>query len=88
MKQDELLRTLAGIRTELAGVEFRDPETRRRLEALLAGIEQQAGDGHDREQVAPLVSNLSDTVRQIEVEHPALTAGLGQVISMLSTMGI
>jgi hypothetical protein len=85
MKHDELIRTLAGIRSELEGVEFRDPGTRERLEQLLAGIEAQAGE-HD--QVAPLVSDLSDTVRKIEVEHPALTAGLGQWISMLSTMGI
>jgi hypothetical protein len=88
MKHDDLLRTLAGIRAELEGVEFRDPGTRHRLEQLLEGIEQQAGTGRDREQVGPLVSNLSDTVRQMEVEHPALTAGLGQLVSMLSTMGI
>lgn len=87
MKHDELLRTLAGIRAELDTVEFRDPGTRQRLERLLDGIEQ-GGANLDREQVAPLVSNLSDTVRHLEVEHPDLTAGLGQVISMLSTMGI
>lgn len=88
MKHDELSRTLAGIRAELDGVEFRDPGTRARLEQLLDGIEQQAGPGHDRAQVAPLLTNLSDTVTHLEVEHPSLTAGLGQVITLLSSMGI
>lgn len=87
MKHDELVRTLAGIRAELDTVEFRDPGTRDRLNRLLQGIEQ-GGTDLDRERVAPLVSNLSDTVRQLEADHPDLTAGLGQVISMLSTMGI
>ena len=85
MEHDELVRTLAGIRAEIEGVEFRDPATRERLEALLAGIEQHSGEAKP---VAPLVSNFTDSVRQLEAEHPDLTAGLGQWISMLSTMGI
>lgn len=88
MAQQDLQAALAAVRAELEHLESRDPEACRRIESLIGAIEEQAT-GEAPRAVHPAVgTGLADSIRHLEADHPNLTAGLAQLISTLSSMGI
>lgn len=94
----KLRETLATLHAELDTVESRDPEVRRLLSSALQEIADKLL-AHESG-VAPIVavdpapapgasaSELAETARQLEVDHPTLSATLRSLVEGLSRMGI
>ena len=87
MSKDDLRATLEKLRAEVQGVSFRNGRDRERMEALIAALERQVGRTDDGER-EELLDTLPGAIKQLEVEHPTLTAILSRVITALSSMGI
>lgn len=87
MSKEDLRATLERLRTEVDGLSFRNPRDRERMHALVAGIERQLKNSHDEER-GELLDQIPGVIKQLEVEHPTVTAILSRVISALSSMGI
>ena len=87
MNPSELQLALERLRDELRRAEFRDLKSRDEVEALIAQIER---DGTSTEPDArnQLHERIAGVVRRFEVEHPVVTAYLGQISSALAAMGI
>jgi hypothetical protein len=96
---DEIQRlreTLATLHAELDTVESRDPEVRRMLSSALQEIADkllahESGTAPAIATPAPAVSSaseLAETARQLEVDHPTLSATLRSLVEGLSRMGI
>ena len=83
-----LQKSLMQLRAEIGRLEFRDGNSKQRLEQLIAGIELHLDSGKDRSQMDDLLLGAPKTIAQFEIEHPTLSASLSQIISALSSMGI
>jgi len=84
MTKDELRLTLEKLRAETQALSFRDARDRERMQALLAAMERllrRTDDAGEREEVL-------ESIKQLEVQHPTLTAILSRLITALSSMGI
>jgi hypothetical protein len=88
MSDDRLHTVLEQLRAEVERLGTSDPAGRARLQALIEDLEGQLDAASDDSTQADLLDNLPDTLRQLEVEYPRLTAILGRVASTLSSMGI
>lgn len=88
MSDDRLHAVLKQLRAEVEQLGTRDPTGRARLQALIEDLEGQLDAAPDETGQADLLDSLPDTLRQLEVEYPRLTAILGRVASTLSSMGI
>lgn len=91
----KLRETLAALSAELDTVESSDPEVRRMLAVALQDIVEklQARDSDPLPVAQPLdtsvsTSQLAETARLLEVEHPTFAATLRGVVEALSRMGI
>ena len=87
MGKEDLQATLEKLRSEVKGLSFRQARDRERMEALIAALERQlsrSGEGEREE----LIDQLPSAIKQLEAEHPTLTAILSRVITALSSMGI
>jgi hypothetical protein len=87
MSKEELRATLERLRAEVNGLSFRDARDRERMHALISGIERQLKNSHDHER-EELLDQIPGVIKQLEVEHPTVTAILSRVITALSSMGI
>ena len=84
MTKDELRLTLEKLRAETQGLSFRDARDRERLQALLAALERllrRTDDAGER-------ADVLESIKQLEVQHPTLTAIVSRLITALSSMGI
>ncbi len=84
MTKGELRTTLEKLKAEAQGLSFRDARDRERLQALIGALERllrRSDDAGEREEVL-------ETIKQLEVQHPTLTAILSRLITALSSMGI
>jgi hypothetical protein len=88
MSDDRLHTVLEQLRAEVERLGTSDPAGRARLQALIEDLEGQLDAASDDSTQADLLDSLPDTLRQLEVEYPRLTAILGRVASTLSSMGI
>ncbi|MDE0855724.1 MAG: DUF4404 family protein [Nevskia sp.] len=84
MISKDLQASLERLRGELKRLESGDALARQHVEQLIEEIEGHVGGAGGEQQRNTLVSNISDTVRRFEVEHPALTAYLGEIAAALS----
>lgn len=88
MNKNELRETLEGLRTDLATLRFREPQSRERVQQLISAIERQIDNADDAESLAAVRADLSGAIDRFEAEHPTLTATLNQIATALSSMGI
>ena len=88
MSKEDLRATLERLRSEVGSLSFRNPRDRERMHALISAIERQLKHSDDSGQREELLDALPTTIKQLEVEHPTLTAILSRIISALSSMGI
>jgi len=88
MNKQELSRSLARVRAELDRLQFDDPVASPQLEQLIAHAQRYETATLSPAQSAQLLAGLSAAVTRFEVAHPNLAAGLSQLISSLSSMGI
>ena len=87
MSKEDLQATLERLRSEVKGLSFRQARDRERMEALISAIERQLRHSDDGQR-EELLDALPGAIKQLEVEHPTLTAILSRVITALSSMGI
>lgn len=88
MNPQDLRAKMERLRAELQKPDLHDSAVRQELLRLLAAIEQQLEQAPESEQRENLLAELDDAVTRFEVEHPRLTASLGQIVSALASMGI
>jgi hypothetical protein len=88
MNKTELRETLESLRTDLANLKFRDPQSRDRVQQLISAIERQIDNSDDADSGAAVQQDLSGAISQFESEHPTLANALGRIASTLSSMGI
>jgi len=84
MKSKDVHASLERLRTELEQAKFREPAERERVQELLLEIEGHLESAHAAKQRGALVTTLSDAIRRFEVEHPAITACLNEIVAGLS----
>ncbi|MGH8551455.1 MAG: DUF4404 family protein [Methylococcales bacterium] len=85
---EQLEETLAALRSEVSKLSDLDPESTRKLEALIQNLEKKLELPEDLEYHHSLTAGLSDTLTHFEVSHPRLTGILNDVMMALSNMGI
>ena len=88
MNKVELRDALESLRKDLANLNFRDPQSRDRVQQLISEIERQIENADDSEGGEAVQQDLSGAISQFESEHPTLATTLGRIASSLSTMGI
>lgn len=81
MISKKLQSSLEQVRAELERMKHGDPGARQHIEDLLAEIER---GGASPAAHAGLRARLGDAIRRWEVQHPALTAYLGELTAALS----
>jgi phytoene/squalene synthetase len=60
-----------------------DPGAREHAEQLIAEIESHVQGAGGAQQQSRLTARLEETIRRFEVEHPAFTAYLGEIMAAL-----
>jgi len=83
MASNDLNSALERLREELGRLKSGDSAARQHIEQLIADIEGHVGNSGSVEQRSTLIADISDAVRRFEVEHPKLTAYLGEIAAAL-----
>ena len=83
MENKNLDTALERLREELGRLKAGDAVARQHIEQLIADIEGHVGGGGGAQAQQTLVDSISDAVRRFEVEHPKLTAYLGEIAAAL-----
>jgi hypothetical protein len=79
---NDLHTSLDRLRAELNQLDSGDAAARQHIEQLLTEIESHVA-GAGSVQRKTVVANISDTIRRFEVEHPRVTAYLGEIAAAL-----
>jgi enoyl-[acyl-carrier-protein] reductase (NADH) len=82
-----LQKNLEQLRAELAHLSPDDP-TRKRLEQVIADLEQHLNNPQDADDKAKLDEGFRSALEHFEAEHPRLTLIVHQIINVLSGSGI
>jgi hypothetical protein len=88
MTQDELQKTLADLRAELATLSAHDTTARNHIIHLIETLEQHLNEPINDTSRAALRENVSSTLERFEAEHPRITLILNQIMNTLSGSGI
>ena len=80
MISNKLQTSLEQVRPELERMKHGDAAARQHIEDLLAEIEHSSASTSAH---PGLRASLGDTIRRFEIEHPALTAYLGELAAAL-----
>jgi len=86
MPDEQLRRSLAELRAELARLESDEAHVRARLDALIAGIETRLETPENHVHHSSLVEDLRSSILQFEASHPRATAILNQVMAALGNV--
>jgi cell division protein FtsB len=87
MTQNELQKTLAELRSELAQLSPKDETTKAHIHQLVASLEQHLNEPEDANRNT-LRESVSSAVEKFEAEHPRITLLLNQIMNTLSGSGI
>ena len=79
----KLQTSLDRLRSELQHLESGDAATRQHIEQLLTEIESHVAGAGDARRRGTVMANISDAIRRFEVEHPKVTAYLGEIAAAL-----
>jgi hypothetical protein len=82
MTEKEVSEALFNLRKEIEQLSTSNPETRLRLETLLADLEQRLEATEDEHQLH-LIEDLKEAISQFEVEHPRITSILNELMVAL-----
>lgn len=88
MSEQKLNDTLQELKEQIAGLTLDNPETQRKLQALVDGLETKLRSPEDTSHHHNLVADVRDAVEHFEVEHPRITAILNDLMMTLSNLGI
>lgn len=85
---DQDLRTLIQqLRRELDALPSDDVDARQRLDRIVTELDRKLAEP-DREDDQDLVSNLQNSIYELETRHPDTTALLNNIMMTLANMGI
>lgn len=87
MPKESLIASLAEFHSALAGAEFKNPEDRKRLDALLASIEAQADSPQPFAEDKSILAPLEEAVHNLEIEHPLASSILQRILQVARTLG-
>ncbi|MCP3959001.1 MAG: DUF4404 family protein [bacterium] len=87
-EREELRRSLDRLRDEISHLEDSDEATRRRMNRLVAQLEDQLGGEAEEEHLGMLTEAVRNYVEQLEIEHPRMTSVLNRILVGLSNIGI
>lgn len=85
MSNEELLKLVRTLRTELHSSGATDAVARAHIESLAADLEQKIASGEARES---LVDRVKQSVERFEVEHPGITGILNEILITLGNIGV
>jgi uncharacterized protein YukE len=88
MTQEQLQKTLAELRAELANLSPRDEATRNHINGLIERLEQHLTEPPNDARSNTLRESFSSTIERFEAEHPRITLILNQIMNTLSGSGI
>jgi len=88
MSDRKLQADLERLRAELKRVAKDDAEARGKLDGIINDLERRLENPEDESLHRNLLSNIRDTIRQFEAEHPRATAILNDIMVTLSNLGI
>ena len=86
--RDALDAALKHLQAEHQRSRYEDATERERTEELIADIERELRYPDPQRTQDQLRRRMQEAVGEFEVRHPQLTAALGQIIDLLSGMGI
>jgi hypothetical protein len=85
MSQQNLPEALAELRSEVENLDDLDEVGQAKLNQMIDQLQRKLDDDNDD---GNLLEQLSDSITHFEVAHPALTATLNNIMSLLSSSGI
>ncbi len=88
MSQEQLKKSLDGLRDELDALSEDNTETRERLSELIFELEVQVEELAQSGDTESLIDHVRKRVDDFEVEHPRITRVLNDIMMTLSNMGI
>lgn len=87
MSEHKLRQDLDRLRAEVKRVEKTDPESKQRIDSLIADLEKHLDQGGDDEDDS-ILDSVRDAIKQFQTQHPRATAILNDIMVTLSNMGI
>ncbi len=87
MSFDETSKQLKLLQDELACLRAAELHVEQKINSLLDQLNQDLSSEHEQDPHSDL-SDLPNTLRRFEAEHPALTDSINRVLVTLSNMGI
>ena len=87
MSDEQLRQSLTELRSELERLKAEEAEVRKRLDAVVAGIETRLDAPGDIAHHHSLVRDLRRSTLQLEVSHPRATAILNRIMATLGNIG-
>lgn len=87
MSAEDLTELLDRLRKEVEALPGDDLDARRRLEAIIGELDKKLAEPGTEDHHG-LVSNLQDSIKELEVRHPDTTTLLNNIMMALANMGI
>ena len=87
MSEQELKKLIEQLRKELDALPNDDVEARRRLDAIIGELEKKLEEPGSEDHHG-LISNLQDSIKEMEARHPDTTTLLNNIMMTLANMGI
>ena len=87
MSAEDLSKLIDRLREEVAALPSEDVDARRRLNAIIEELDKKLTEPGTEDHHG-LVSNLQDSIKELEVRHPQTTSLLNNIMMALANMGI
>lgn len=87
MSAEDLRELIEKLRVEVESLPSDDVEARKRLDAIIEELDKKITEPGTEDHHG-LVSNLQDSIKEMEVRHPETTSLLNNIMMTLANMGI
>lgn len=87
MSKESLVNDLERLRREIAQVASNNPDSYRKLNALISDLENRLAYMHEQDDTG-LADRVKNEITHFETAHPRATAILNDILVTLSNMGI
>lgn len=87
MSVEDLRELIDGLRKEVAALPSEDVDARQRLNAIIEELDKKLTEPGTEDHPG-LVSNLQESIKELEVRHPDTTSLLNNIMMTLANMGI
>ena len=87
MSAEDLTKLIDGLRKEVAALPSEDVAARQRLNAIIEELDKKLAEPGTEDHHG-LISNLQESIKELEVRHPETTSMLNNIMMTLANMGI